>query len=122
MRPTHRFTVLVFALCSLLSGCGESSDSAFGVVREAYMSANSGDYAKAQSYMSSEVRNGAPSADMKGPWDLVTRNRTIEKINDEGSDESASRAEVRIHIDYHDGRDSRETVFLIKENGAWKFK
>lgn len=110
----------------LITSCGIVSKSPAEVVQVAYMAANAGNYSEAGEHLSKETHAamegglGALAGGMKGIWDEVTRDGTIERIEILEENIRGEGAEVRFRIHYKDGQTEEEDEPLIKEDGKWR--
>jgi len=96
------------------------------VVIAAFMAANQGIYSEAEKYLSSAVINavktgwGNDAGGLKGIWDRVTRNGTMDRIEILKEEIRGEGATVYFRIHFKDGATKNEDEPLIKENGQWK--
>jgi hypothetical protein len=119
-------------ITSLLAGC-ESRSSPSDALRAAYLAANAGDYAKAQSYMTSALHPAAPE-DTKGAWQRITRNGTLKSVDivkeelpkeerpGTSKEQRQEIATVRFRMTFTNGATEEDVAYLVQEKGAWKIR
>lgn len=120
-------------LTSLLLGCGSAGISSIlgtdpgSVVRNQYMACNSGNYSKAESYLTPELKRlvdgdlGTASGGIKGLCDQATHNGNISTVVIKSTSMRGEGAQVVADIHFKDGSvKAGDITQLLKEDGNWK--
>lgn len=130
MRRGHGLLLLLIMLGGLqANGCssGILASSPSTVVKDSYMACNAGNYSKAESYLSSDLKNvvsggmGMMAGGIKGICDNASHNGTISEVDIRSESIRGEGATVVADIHFKDGSSKAADITqLIKENGDWK--
>lgn len=124
IRLRVKLIFIAIAMLAGLCGCSNEPKTPSEVVVAAFMAANSRDYERANSYVSSELLMMAKmftGGNMSRLWDKDTHNGLIQNIEIISNETNEGIARVVYTIHYKDGETKQDTQKLKKEDGFWRF-
>src|SRR5271157_2288618 len=130
-RYCRRYDALLLLMASTLVSCG-GIGTPFGstpssVVKQSYMYCNSGEYSKAEEFLSADLKKlihgdiGVMGGGVKAACEKSSHGGTITSIEVKSETVRGEGATVIVDIHFKDNSVKRDDrTELIKENGSWK--